>query len=75
MSSGKQQTYSKGLVGVIAGTTSTCDVGPGGHGLFYRGAHSRQACISSRCNHKLQPFYGCILRDTHIFPTAPVFIS
>jgi hypothetical protein len=29
--------YSKGLVGVIAGTSSTCDVGPGGHGLFYRG--------------------------------------
>eukprot|EP00455_Lapot_gusevi_P006248 TRINITY_DN12681_c0_g1_i1.p1 TRINITY_DN12681_c0_g1~~TRINITY_DN12681_c0_g1_i1.p1 ORF type:complete len:416 (+),score=161.52 TRINITY_DN12681_c0_g1_i1:55-1248(+) len=33
----EQPKYSKGLVGVIAGTTSTCDVGPGGHGLFYRG--------------------------------------
>lgn len=30
-------SYSKGLVGVIAGETATATVGAGGHGLHYRG--------------------------------------
>jgi hypothetical protein len=78
MSSSKQQTYSKGLVGVIAGTTSTCDVGPGGHGLFYRGAHSRHACINSHACLRPQTaavvwLHTTFICDTYIFQPRRIY--